>query len=60
MSYNHMNLQGMAGIKTQLKLNSAHKSLLGIGTKIHTLRNGESETQQGLIDSIHKNTSIDI
>ena len=40
---------------TQLK-----KSLLVIGTKIHTLRNGESETKQGFIWLYTSNTSIDI
>ena len=44
---------------TQTQTNSKN-SLLVIGTKIHTLRNGESETQQGFIWLYTSNTSIDI
>ena len=40
----YMDLSQSTQLSTQLK-----NSLLVIGTKIHTLRNGESETQQGFI-----------
>ena len=57
-SYQHIFL--IMGIQIQIPKSSKFKnSLLGIGTRAHTLTNGEFENQQGFI-WLYTHTSLDI